>query len=190
MDDRVKTVVTLVHGTWARKARWVKPGSRIYEQVIEKIPQPAVVNSFIWSGSNSPRAREKASADLAGDLAYQLNSFPDAKHFIIGHSHGGNVALKAVEKASLFNRLHVVCLSTPFLNVKRRYIFNKEADKLIFLFACFTLANLGAYVLLRRFGAVDSIFQYFSADRANNPMDGIYLLYTGMALFITSYSYR
>jgi len=42
--------------------------------------------------------------------------WPDARHFVIGHSHGGNIAFQAMrEKAVAARMAGVVCLSTPFL---------------------------------------------------------------------------
>jgi hypothetical protein len=47
---------------------------------------------------------------------------PNAIHFVIGHSHGGNVALKAVEMGNLSHSVNVICLSTPFFHVRARFI--------------------------------------------------------------------
>jgi len=41
---------------------------------------------------------------------------------IIAHSHGGNIALRAISEGGLHRRVGLVCLSTPFLNVRRRNI--------------------------------------------------------------------
>jgi hypothetical protein len=49
-------------------------------------------------------------------LTALLARWPDAQHFVIGHSHGGNIAFQAMRDAAVESRIAgVVCLSTPFL---------------------------------------------------------------------------
>jgi hypothetical protein len=50
-----------------------------------------------------------------------LNKYPEAKHFIIAHSHGGNIAAISLEDAGLRHRVSgLACMSTPFLTARRR----------------------------------------------------------------------
>jgi hypothetical protein len=47
--------------------------------------------------------------------------WPNAHHFIIAHSHGGNIALHALHDTDLKRSIAgIACLATPFLNVRRR----------------------------------------------------------------------
>jgi len=120
MEQHAKVFVRLVHGTWARGAAWLEPTSRIRSGLKSKLPESAVIESFCWTGRNTAQAREIAAQELARSLQQQVQDDPTAVHFVIGHSHGGNVALKAVEIANLFSKVHVICLSTPFFHVCRR----------------------------------------------------------------------
>jgi hypothetical protein len=68
-----------------------------------------------WSGSNSHRGRIQAAKDLAAHIDLVAAKHPGVPHFIIGHSHGGNVALYALRYATKTDPvLGVCCLSTPF----------------------------------------------------------------------------
>jgi hypothetical protein len=54
-------------------------------------------------------------------LAAVTNTHPLARHFVVAHSHGGNIALYALNDAQLARKIQgVVCLSTPFMNVRER----------------------------------------------------------------------
>lgn len=66
-----------------------------------------------WSGRNSSQAREKA----ADDLRVLLNDDTETRTVVVAHSHGGNVALRAIQKlgGSPKNVLGIVSMATPFL---------------------------------------------------------------------------
>ena len=58
---------------------------------------------------------------LRGDFRGLTEKFPKARHFVIGHSHGGNVMLYAMKDAALSDRIAgAVTLATPFITVRRR----------------------------------------------------------------------
>lgn len=113
-------VVTLVHGTWARDAAWVKADSKLC-QGLAQIDPPAIVRSFQWSGHNSHRARLQAAEALTRQLGVTFAEYPLAEHHLIAHSHGGNVALYALRDPSISDRItSVVCLATPFIHAHAR----------------------------------------------------------------------
>lgn len=113
-----RLIVLAIHGTFAPDADWAQPGSTLH-QLIQSEPGSIHINwvPFSWSGGNSHSARELASTGLAkkvDDLSIQN---PNADIHLIGHSHGGNVALMMLS-AHLDIRpkvASVICLSTPFL---------------------------------------------------------------------------
>jgi hypothetical protein len=81
--------------------------------------QPARIEPFRWSGANDVWARETASRDLQVHLRERLDTFPDARHVIVTHSHGGNVVLGALSDPDLADRIDgVVTLATPFLSAR------------------------------------------------------------------------
>src|SRR5438270_4468723 len=130
--------IILVHGTWGRGffpsdnskvslqkparggGRWFDDGSE-FRQALEVAlgdePDQYVIRPLLWSGSNSVFARDAAESRLADELEKDLES-PDARPVVIAHSHGGNVALRALQHLrSDPSRIRVVTLATPFLRV-------------------------------------------------------------------------
>jgi hypothetical protein len=70
----------------------------------------------------------EAAKKLADALNENLESYPDAAHFVIAHSHGGNLALYALHDARLQERLSgIICMNTPFISATRR-----DAEQLFF----------------------------------------------------------
>lgn len=85
-------VYIIVHGTWGFDSDWYQPGGDFFEAVKKFAHETAHVIPFSWSGNNSIDARSRA----ANSLASCIDSYhPDAEIIVIGHSHGGTVALLA-----------------------------------------------------------------------------------------------
>jgi hypothetical protein len=75
---------------------------------------------FQWLGWNSGRARFKAQERLRACLEKNLEAAPNAQHFVIAHSHGGNIAIRAVASPRLQTQIRgIACLSTPFISVSK-----------------------------------------------------------------------
>jgi hypothetical protein len=71
-----------------------------------------------WSERNSVSDRRKAADVLRVHLDECLKSSPDAEHFVVAHSHGGNIASMAfsqMEEADSLRRIHFAAISTPFI---------------------------------------------------------------------------
>jgi hypothetical protein len=127
-------IITLVHGTWgqgifpSRKARWFEPGSRFHGELTRLLVTAGLrhrIDAVRWPGSNSVFEREKAAIALANELAAQREAEPEAQQIVVAHSHGGNVALKALHRLSLLDPsgagrpIGVATLATPFLQIYR-----------------------------------------------------------------------
>jgi hypothetical protein len=86
------------------------------------------LSRFCWSGSNTHTARLTAGEDLAVHLRDLIEQFPHAEHFVVAHSHGGNVALYAMKdkvptatgKVLQEQIAGIVTLATPFVAVRPR----------------------------------------------------------------------
>lgn len=116
-----RVVVTLVHGTWPGAASWCQDMSPLCVALRRAFPYEILFKPFSWSGGNSLRARAKAAAGLRSHLYSAIVTWPRARHYVIAHSHGGNIALYALRDADLASRITgVVCLATPFLHVSLR----------------------------------------------------------------------
>jgi len=126
------TVVTLVHGTWGRGfwkikdtgKRWFDEGSDFRHRLVESfttegIPTP-IIEVFKWTGYNRFKDRHIAAMELADLLDDQRGRLPACDQLIIAHSHGGNVALRAIEHMKeQIATPRIVCMATPFLEVYR-----------------------------------------------------------------------
>jgi pimeloyl-ACP methyl ester carboxylesterase len=141
MDTAISHVVTLVHGTFGSSSGWVKEGSALRTALRERFGAGLLVSGFSWSGANTHRARAEASSALREKLLQQQRQYPEAAHYVIGHSHGGNIALYAVGGSEVDDSLHgIVCLNTPFVCAIRR------SHNQILFFLLHTLAALLVYV--------------------------------------------
>ena len=133
-------VLTLVHGTWADTKGWVAPGSFLRRELERRLatdgtPKGApyvqspnvregvnvVFREFAWAGTNTHAARTEAGARLADFILAGYAQHPAARHIIIAHSHGGNVALYAMRDPAAREAVDgIVTLATPFIHVKPR----------------------------------------------------------------------
>jgi hypothetical protein len=162
--------IILVHGTWGRgffpkrrevsllppnKRWWFEEGSQFHAGLDTALKSASLdwpIRAFLWSGANSVHDRDCAARELSQQLRKDLQD-PDATAVIIAHSHGGNVALRALQHlGSTPNRVRVVTLATPFLRVFARKSFQLPAvlSVAIVLFLVFGLpVVLAPYVEAR-----------------------------------------
>jgi hypothetical protein len=116
-----KCVVTLVHGTWAPNAPWTDGTSAFCEEINKQLDGAVEFHPFNWSGGNSHDDRLLAARSLASELRTRCADMPDAKHFVVAHSHGGNVALYALRDVELQRGMTgLICLATPFISIEAR----------------------------------------------------------------------
>ena len=112
-------VVTLVHGTWAPDADWTREKSPLRKLLQEQFGDDVHVNPFTWSGANDYGGRLAAGKELRQCLGELTNTYTTAKHVIVAHSHGGNVALYALNDEKTASKISgLVTLATPFLVCK------------------------------------------------------------------------
>jgi hypothetical protein len=109
-------VLHLVHGTWGQRSDWTQDGSRFCRHMRAHLRSAVQFERFSWSGKNSHEDRIEAGSELATHLLSHFELQPDARHVVIAHSHGGNVALYAARHEQVAGRLAaIVCLATPFI---------------------------------------------------------------------------
>jgi pimeloyl-ACP methyl ester carboxylesterase len=111
-------LVILVHGTAGKRSSWAIPDqSEFVTMLREKLSREAEFIKFPWSGANRTRARADAAVRLATRIASEL-SVCRRPIFVVAHSHGGNVALRALSLLPEPHRADVrtILLSTPFLS--------------------------------------------------------------------------
>lgn len=116
-----QAVVWLVHGTFAPNAPWTRKGSKLRQKIVQSIEGDVQFRIFNWSGRNSIVARRKASNRLTQELIASVNEKRGVPHYVVAHSHGGNIAMRTISSSShLATNVRLVCLSTPFLVAHRR----------------------------------------------------------------------
>jgi hypothetical protein len=115
--------VHLVHGTWAKgilgkSKAWTEAGHGVYERLRALLPKSVAMETFLWSGANSVSDREKAARLLQVHLEESLRKFPDDRHVVVAHSHGGKISNLAVADPRFDGRIRsLICLATPFTYV-------------------------------------------------------------------------
>ena len=115
------TIITLIHGTWARHAKWAKKDSPLVDAMESRIGGDVQIESFPWSGRNLHLVRRRAASNLQRRIRRISADNPGAKQFLIAHSHGGNVALYALTNPDVSGLVtRTICLSTPFILCRGR----------------------------------------------------------------------
>lgn len=93
---QTKEIVLLIHGTWAHKKNaehWYNPDGYFFDIIEKQLKKEnTVLVTFLWSGGNSPQARESAARVLAKTIESYNNT--DVIN-IIAHSHGATVGILA-----------------------------------------------------------------------------------------------
>src|SRR5208337_5070958 len=75
----------------------------------------------MWSGRNTHRARIAASDDLKSLLKEAFEKRRQSHHYLIAHSHGGNVALYSLADKSVSEGLTgIITMGTPFICCRDR----------------------------------------------------------------------
>jgi pimeloyl-ACP methyl ester carboxylesterase len=115
----MKLTAVLVHGTFARDAAWTKSDSSMAEAIRSGLGEPWQTTHFNWSGENSYQGRETASDELAKVLEALVSESEQSQVVVIAHSHGGNVAMRALKKMKETRQIQaLVTLGTPILRVQ------------------------------------------------------------------------
>jgi pimeloyl-ACP methyl ester carboxylesterase len=112
-------LIILVHGTFARSASWVENQSDLAMKINRSTPG-LTVKPFRWTGRNSYADRMRAGEQLAHEIKSAALGV-NAKVHLVGHSHGGNVALYALKDQVAMQRIaSIAFLGTPFFNFRKR----------------------------------------------------------------------
>ena len=109
----------LIHGTWGSRSDFGFTDSLFCRAIKAAVQHDIEFERFEWSGSNSSMERMKAAKQLR-DFVRELAS-GRAPVYLITHSHGGNVALEALQSDETAQRVGgLITLGTPFLSSEAR----------------------------------------------------------------------
>jgi carboxylesterase len=112
-------IIYIVHGsnahTWWRRVAnhgypWWRRWSAFCNELRNAFELDCQIREFQWSGRNTHAARIDAGTDLAHMIEKEK---PGRKVHIVGHSHGGNVALSAVNQLKAGTVASVILLANP-----------------------------------------------------------------------------
>lgn len=134
---------------------------------------------FLWSGGNHHAARLAAGGELRRFLDFIRDRDPKARHIVIAHSHGGNVAYYALRKDDHSVPISgLVCLATPFLDATRR-----DLDKTLGILNFATpLLTLGISFFITLTLAVFSLGMIL--DYLGLPLQKLGFLSVGLFLYV------
>ncbi len=114
-DGKPAHITYIVHGTFGKNQDWHQSHGDFYREYCKHAPKNAEIYSFVWSGGCNHKHRLKAARLLAAYI--KLTCRPTDFITLIGHSHGGNVCIMAVNE--LVRRFpdysidHLFSLGTP-----------------------------------------------------------------------------
>jgi len=149
--------ITLVHGTWPRgvwrdvfftpfygkwpisplpKWLWFADGSEFRNRLTEALSKRGLsvqMSPFLWSGENSVRERDKAARELGEHIRTKQSEYPSSTQVVIAHSHGGNVAFRAVDQTGVASEnIFIATIATPFVEILQAKLSSKESWRLLF----------------------------------------------------------
>jgi len=115
-------IVTLVHGTFSPDAEWTRRGSSFRIELADRLSGLGHVHlrRFTWSGANNLFDRFDAEIALRRNISRIHSRFPDAQHFVVAHSHGGNIASGLLTGDRQPGVTGIACLATPFFHLRFR----------------------------------------------------------------------
>lgn len=168
MSDQSRFVVTLVHGTFASNAAWTRPDSTVCTTLRARFGERLLIDTTKWSGWNTFRARRMGAEALRDAV---LKSRPDLPHFIIAHSHAGNIATySARDPVVNRNIAGIVTLATPFIVARRRNLGQTGRVTAI------------AFAGLCYFAAVGVVRFFWPVDWADMWMSWVNVLFVPLAI--------
>ena len=113
--DNRRTIVFIVHGTYGAEGQWYlnQAGRSTFASEVQRaIGSNCIIRSLPWYTDNTHATRLKVAATLATEIFKNTTSAD--KIVLIGHSHGGNIVLSALENCGRIIDT-VICLSTPHI---------------------------------------------------------------------------
>jgi hypothetical protein len=118
------TLVFIVPGTYGNDQFWtnVIEGKATFASEFRRALGPNTeIYPFLWHGSNDHASREAAAQDLAETINRKIaQAAGSIRICLVGHSHGGNIALRAAGLCRHADIDTIVCISTPHAYLKMR----------------------------------------------------------------------
>jgi hypothetical protein len=164
--------ITLVHGTWPRnvwrdvfltpfygkwpsrsfpKSLWFADGSEFRNRLTSALSKrglSARISPFLWSGANSVRERDKAAHKLVEHIRAKQSDYPSSTQVVIAHSHGGNVALRALDQLGVTgDKIFIATIATPFVEILSTKVSPAETRRITFMVSVTTSTLIPLYAI-------------------------------------------
>jgi hypothetical protein len=164
--------ITFVHGTWPRnvwrdvfltpfygkwpsgfrpKWLWFADSSEFRNRLtaaLSKRGLSARISPFLWSGANSVRERDKAAHKLVEHIRAKQSDYPSSTQVVIAHSHGGNVALRALDQLGVTgDKIFIATIATPFVEILRTKLSSAETQRTDFMVSATTSYLIPHYAI-------------------------------------------
>jgi hypothetical protein len=164
--------ITLVHGTWPRnvwrdvfltpfygkwptrsfpRSLWFADGSEFRNRLcagLSKRGLSARISPFLWSGANSVRERDKAAQELAEHIRAKQFDHPGSIQVVIAHSHGGNVALRALDQPGVTgDEIFITTIAAPFVEILPTKLSPAETRRIDFMVSLTTSVLIPLYAI-------------------------------------------
>src|SRR5258708_11469269 len=181
--------ITLVHGTWPRNvwrdvflnpfygkwptrffpnSLWFADGSEFRNRLTAGLSTrglSARISPFLWSGANSVRERDKAAQELVEHICAKQSDYPGSIQVVIAHSHGGNVAVRALDQLGVTgDEIFIATIATPFVEILRTKLLPAETRRIDAMVSVTTSVLIPHYAI-----AIKDA--YFPALNPNLPFD-------------------
>jgi hypothetical protein len=194
--------ITLVHGTWPRnfwrdvflmpfygkwptrsfpKSLWFADGSEFRNRLTAELSKrglSARISPFLWSGANSVRERDNAAQELVEHIRAKQSDYPGSIQVVIAHSHGGNVAVRALDQLGVTgDEIFITTIATPFVEILRAKLLPAETRRIYGMLSVTTSFLIPYYAK-----AIKDA--YFPALNQNVPFDVIVGLVGAFTFFL------
>ena len=120
--------IILIHGTWSNSETW-EDIDGIQEASYKFFKDSNFTENFTWSGGNSRLDRTKAAQSLIESLYTRIDPNKKEPITLVGHSHGGNVAIECLNLIADMPEfddieLNLITINTP---VREDYQLSEKA---------------------------------------------------------------
>lgn len=108
-----------IHGTGSTPRVWKKYDGKIIDIISENMGDSSKsdeVHTLKWNGCNNSKKREEAVKSISKEIYLYHSKNKGEPITIVGHSHGGNIALEIVNKLSYLlpdEKIQLITLNTP-----------------------------------------------------------------------------
>src|SRR5262245_2413310 len=130
------SLVFVVHGSnahtwWRRLANggypWWRRWSSFCCELRAAFDENCRIREFRWSGGNTHQARLDAGKELARVIERESEAQPAQRIHVVGHSHGGNVALVGANIAAAGTIANLVLLANPCMTAGSQILYWQDA---------------------------------------------------------------